>query len=112
MLGAAAPAAACELADGRRIQGAKHSIAYRTLPARIVVGEPFVVEISVCPQGRVLGADAQMPEHRHGMNYRPTVAPLGGGRYRAEGWVFHMRGRWEFVFDVEGERLADSQKIE
>jgi len=51
-----------------------------------------------------------MPEHRHGMNYRPTVATSGEGRYRAEGLLFHMPGRWQLLFDVERggrtERLA------
>jgi cytochrome c peroxidase len=41
-----------------------------------------------------------MPEHRHGMNYAPEVKPLGPGRWRAEGLMFHMPGKWEFVFEV------------
>ena len=51
-----------------------------------------------------------MPEHKHGMNYRPTIVSLGSGRYRVEGMVFHMPGRWELAFDVrageESERLS------
>ena len=31
--------------------------------------------------------DATMPEHKHGMNYAPTIASRGDGRYRAEGMV-------------------------
>ena len=39
------------------------------------------------------------------MNYRPTLAGQGNGRYLAEGLLFHMPGRWELSFDVEaGER--------
>src|SRR5207244_3460995 len=38
---------------------------------------------------------------RHGMNYRPTLAAKGGGRYVAEGLMFHMPGRWELSFDVD-----------
>ena len=45
--------------------------------------------------------DADMPEHRHGMNYRARVQALGGGRYRADGLMFHMPGRWRFVFDLQ-----------
>jgi hypothetical protein len=45
--------------------------------------------------------DAQMPEHRHGMNYRPTVSATGNGRYVAEGLLFHMPSRWQLRFDVE-----------
>ena len=33
------------------------------------------------------------------MNYRPSVTPQGAGRYRAEGLMFHMPGRWELVFE-------------
>jgi hypothetical protein len=35
---------------------------------------------------------------------------LGNGRYRVDGMVFHMPGRWELVIDVrageESERLS------
>ncbi len=82
------------------------------MPARVIVGEPFAVELAVCPPAVGVAANAHMPEHRHGMNYRPTLKPLGGGRYRSEGWLFHMPGRWEFLFDMDGERLADSLRLE
>lgn len=71
-----------------------------------------MLEIAVCPAAAELRANAHMPEHRHGMNYRPTLAPADAGRYRSEGWLFHMPGRWEFVFDVGGERLTDSLRLE
>lgn len=80
------------------------------------MGEHFVLELAVCPkQGKVaerIRLDAHMPEHRHGMNYRPSVKALGEGRYSSEGWLFHMAGRWEFVFEIGGERLADSVRVE
>ncbi len=82
------------------------------MPARISVGEHFALEIAVCPPAPGLQANAHMPEHRHGMNYRPTLTPAGEGRYRSEGWLFHMPGRWEFVFDAGGERLTDSLRLE
>ena len=41
-----------------------------------------------------------MPVHRHGMNYRPTIRLLGGGRYGVDGLMFHMPGRWRFVFEL------------
>jgi hypothetical protein len=53
-----------------------------------------------------------MPEHRHGMNDRPDMRAPGRGRDRSESWLFHMPGRWEFVFDTEGERLhSDGEAI-
>jgi hypothetical protein len=45
--------------------------------------------------------DATMPEHRHGMNYRAGIKSLGEGRWRAEGLLLHMPGRWELRFDVQ-----------
>ena len=45
-----------------------------------------------------LEVDAHMPAHRHGMNYLPSVTTSSAGRHRAEGLMFHMPGRWEFVF--------------
>ena len=117
LLALLAPAAqACELPGGaaQSLKSATATIAYRTAPLR--VGEHFAVEFAVCPAPEAVKLDAWMPEHRHGMNYQPTIAALGGGRYRAEGLMFHMPGRWEFVFEVraggKAERLAQSVRLE
>ncbi len=112
-----AVAHACELPPGARIESERLVLSYRSIPPRIAVGEHFSVEIAACPKrGAALPEqvklDAHMPEHRHGMNYRPEVRPMGDGRYRSEGWLFHMPGRWEFVFEFGGERLTDSVRIE
>jgi hypothetical protein len=112
-----APAAlACELPGGavEKLQSAEHTILYRAEPA-LKVGEHFALEVAVCPPPKDLRVDAWMPEHRHGMNYRPSLRPLGKGRYRAEGLMFHMPGRWEFLFEVRGpdktERFGHSVQI-
>lgn len=114
---AAAPAAiACELPGGaaQTLQSATHTVLYRTAPLRI--GEHFAVDFAVCPAPESVRVDAWMPEHRHGMNYRPTLVAQGGGRYRAEGLMLHMAGRWELVFEVRSagktERLAHSVRLE
>lgn len=112
-----AGAAGCELPPGVRVEADRVSISYRTIPADIEVGKPFVLELAACARkgGAVSGRiklDAHMPEHRHGMNYRVKVMPLADGRYRSEGWLFHMPGRWEFVFDLGVERLTHSIRIE
>ncbi len=69
------------------------------------MGRHFAVEAVVCarPPAAVAAVrvDAQMPEHRHGMNYRPRVSARGNGLYVAEGLLFHMPGRWQLLFDVE-----------
>ena len=93
------------------------SVSYWTIPAKIVVGQPFVLELAACAKGgaNVSGRvklDAHMPEHRHGMNYRTKVDPMGAGRFHSEGWLFHMPGRWEFLFDIGAERLTHSVRVE
>lgn len=114
---AQAGAQACELPGAKRLEAKSLALAYRTVPAQIPVGAHFVLEILACPKAgepmpATVKADASMPEHRHGMNYRPAVAALGGGRFRSEGWLFHMPGRWEFAFEAGGERFSDSVRIE
>ena len=114
---ACAGAAACELPPGTRVESERLALSYRTLPAKIEVGQHFILELAACSkQGKALperiALDAHMPEHRHGMNYRTKVTPRGAGRYSSEGWLFHMPGRWEFVFDLGAERLTHSVRIE
>ncbi|TAN51656.1 MAG: hypothetical protein EPN19_12005 [Betaproteobacteria bacterium] len=110
-------AQACELPAGTRLESAGFVLSYRTLPAAIAPGEHFSLEYALCPKaGAVLPATvkvhAWMPEHRHGMNYKASVAALGGGRFRAQGLLFHMPGRWEIVFEADGERLSHSLRLE
>ena len=42
----------------------------------------------------------------------PSVTATGTQRYRAEGLMFHMPGRWEYIFEVRAagaiERLTTS----
>ena len=92
----------------------QYLMAFRPDPLRIEVGEPFALVVSVCTRrggpAELLAVDANMPEHRHGMNYRATIVAKGDGRFRAEGLLFHMPGRWEITFDVrsgdDSERLT------
>ncbi len=96
---------ACGGPSDRIVEGKSYAIAYRTEPARIAMGEHFAIDLTVCPRDkaplpRSVRVDAGMPEHKHGMNYRPTVKSVGSGRYRAEGMLFHMSGRWEIAFDL------------
>jgi hypothetical protein len=107
-------------AGGERIESKRYVLAYRTEPAKIPVGEHFIIEVVVCPKEGVaapasIRVDASMPDHRHGMNYRPSVTRRGPHQHRAEGLLFHMPGRWEFVFDVQGaeppDRLTHSIRV-
>ena len=106
-LAAAAPALAaaqCE-APGAKVESDRVVVVYRTVPPKIAVGQHFTVEAHVCAKGAgpaptALRVDADMPAHRHGMNYRASVAARGAGLYRAEGLLLHMPGRWRFIFDL------------
>ena len=117
LLALLAPAAqACELPGGaaQSVKSQTYTVLYRTAPLR--VGEHFAVEFAVCPAPESVRVDAWMPDHRHGMNYKPSIVALGAGRYRADGLLFHMGGRWELVFEVrsggKSERLAHSVRLE
>ena len=115
--GATSSIVACELPPGVRVESERVVVSYWTIPAKIAVGQPFVLELAACPKrgaaiSERVNLDAHMPEHRHGMNYRTKVVALGVGRFHSEGWLFHMPGRWEFLFDLGGERLTHSVRIE
>jgi YtkA-like protein len=113
-----APAAACELpgGDAQKIQATRYLVLYRTQPAALKVGRHFALEFAVCPTPQSVRVDAWMPEHRHGMNYRPTVTATGEGRYKAEGLMLHMAGKWELVFELRAkdsvERVAQVIRLE
>ena len=79
----------------------------RFVPDPIPVNALFELEVEIEPlaanHGAALalaGVDASMPTHRHGMTLSPRWAAVGNGRYRVEGMLFHMPGRWEIRFDV------------
>lgn len=112
LLGVVLPAAACPL-PAPTMKAENVQAAWKVEGEPIAVGRLFAIEVQVCPVGAVLTrADASMPEHRHGMNYRPSLKPLGDGRWRVEGLMFHMPGRWELQLDVRtvgrSERVLDT----
>jgi hypothetical protein len=89
----------------RRVVDASYEIVFASTPGSIETGKHFSLEFAVCPRGvanppDAVRVDAVMPEHRHGMNYRPVVVAKGDGIYRADGLMLHMPGRWEIRFDV------------
>ena len=94
-------------------------LAFRPEPLRIEVGEPFSLLFNVCTKNdmpaELVAVDAQMTEGKQGMNYRPTIVSLGEGRYRVDGMVFRMPGRWELSIDVrageESERLSHELEV-
>lgn len=83
-----------------------YNIALHTIPKAIVVGEPFSVSMWICEKtgatyNGTVSANATMPMHKHGMNYEPSIEALGNGSYLLNGFVFHMQGKWQFLFEIE-----------
>lgn len=101
-----------ELAGARKVESDRYVLSYRTLPEQVAVSRHFAIEMAVCPKGgqpapESVRVDGFMPEHNHGMNYRAVVKPAGAGRYDAAGLMFHMPGRWDFIFEVRGGGKTD-----
>jgi hypothetical protein len=85
---------------------------WRAEPAP-AVSRPFKLQLTLCPaRAELRRVDATMPEHRHGMNYRPRLQPAGPGAWTVDGLVWHMPGRWELLFvavlDGREQRLVQS----
>ncbi len=99
------PAVACPLApaDGTPVTGDGVAVAWRVADGQAIeVSRHFALRVRLCPADATLRAvDATMPAHRHGMNYRSTLQPLGDGLWQVEGLLFHMRGAWELTLSVQ-----------
>ena len=113
---AAGQAAACPRPEGwtggASIAGETWTAWWRSEPAPIPVGAHFSIRFHLCgpPVGRVR-VRGWMPDHRHGMNYRPAVT-LDGPSGKAEGLMFHMPGRWQLILDVRGAAGRDKLTAE
>ena len=109
------PAAAqscAEVPGTPKLESDRYVLTYRTKPDKLSVGQHFSMDLAVCPKGgqaapEAVRVDAYMPEHRHGMNYKTTVKSTAAGQYQAEGFMFHMPGRWEFIFEVRSAGKTD-----
>lgn len=113
-------AQACETrlrgAELHRIEGMRYALDWRATPP-IRVGEFFTLEVGLCardgqPRPATLRVNATMPEHKHGMNYRPSVTPKGSERFEATGLMLHMPGRWELTFEVNTGAEAEVLRAE
>ena len=101
--------AACAAKPGAmRAVSAAAVVLFQSRPAPIKVGELFALDLEICVargEARGVAVDATMPLHKHGMNYQPVVKKsagnAAGNTWSATGFMFHMPGRWQFVFDVD-----------
>ena len=93
-------------------------ISFVSRPQPVPVGRHFDIDFVVCGaavrSGAAIAVDADMPAHRHGMNYRTHVEALQTGVYRAQGLMFHMPGTWRVIFDLplECRTLRVTREIE
>ncbi len=81
-------------------------LAFAPRPAPVPLGRHFALDIEVCSAAgatppALRSVDAEMPAHRHGMNYRPSVQALGPGRWQADGLMLHMPGTWRLWFELD-----------
>lgn len=93
------------LPENQRAESSSFIVGYRLEPDRIEVANHFSVLLDVCrkdgaPYAGTPVVDAHMPVHRHGMNYRPKITKLDDGTFRADGFLFHMPGKWQFKIDI------------
>ncbi len=97
LAGAANAACPPEDSDGTVIRKDDLLLAYRPLlkagpgprAKPIPMARHFALEVQLCDKDEISSAqlskaDAGMPAHKHGMNYRPTITPLGKGRFRVQ----------------------------
>lgn len=63
---------------------------------------PFDLIIEFCTQkGELVGVDAMMPAHQHGMNYTPTMTRNSLDLFDISGMVFHMPGMWRVTVSAQ-----------
>lgn len=106
---------ACPLPDGLTMSNGAYTIGAVADPAPIEIGRHFSLTLTLCADtsaapARIVAIDAQMPAHRHGMNYAPRLVDLGDGRMRAEGMMLHMPGRWLIGVDIDA--AGKRQRVE
>ncbi len=100
LCGAQLPSAHRLVAVGQG-DAAGRSVAFVPEPAPLAVSRHFALRGELCGPGRLLRVDADMPAHRHGMNYRPTLSAQPDGSFVAQGLLLHMPGRWRIRFEIE-----------
>lgn len=114
---APAAAQACLLPNGLMMSNGAYTVAAVPDPAPIEIGRHFSLTLTLCADAsavpaRIVAIDAQMPAHRHGMNYAPTLTALDGGRVRADGLLLHMPGLWLIGVDIDAAGKRQRLEVE
>lgn len=75
-------------------------VTYIPEPDPVPFNQHFGLQVVVTtPDGKALNdvemeIEADMPEHKHGMNVKPVITSLGAGHFAIKGMLFHMPGHW------------------
>ncbi len=91
----------------------RFSVAWRSTGMPLARNESRDLDVAVDLDGEpAAGLDVAvrgwMPDHGHGMVRTPPVRDMGAGRYRVEGLLLHMRGRWDLHFDLRAGDVAET----
>lgn len=110
---------ACDIPDGWSVmkgEGAELQIALNVPTKFSKISERFDLEVKLCGEGskdieRIV-VDANMPAHRHGMNYTPVKTMLEAGHYKASGLLFHMPGQWQIIVDTFSASISQRHTLD
>lgn len=75
-------------------------VTYVPQPDPVPLNQHFQLHLTVtAPDDKPLSdvsleMEADMPEHKHGMNVKPEIQALGAGKFIVKGLLFHMPGHW------------------
>jgi hypothetical protein len=99
----------------RQVSQGELRLFWKPRPDPIPLNRAFELDVAWCGAGaELVRVDADMPAHRHGMNYRTTLEAEARQRKRAKGLLFHMAGQWRLIFEVQldGQRLRLTDTIQ
>jgi hypothetical protein len=63
------------------------------------------------PSETLVGFNAVMPDHGHGMFVKPVIKALGSGKYEIQGVKLHMKGSWQIETVWKIDQKSVSNKI-
>jgi YtkA-like len=101
--------------QGRQVvSSGDYSVSFAPSVWPLPVGQFFSIDVAICAASGAgvktdakptnVRVDADMPAHKHGMNYTPVVAESGEGSFTAEGLMFHMPGVWRVTVEFTAQK--------
>ncbi len=79
----------------------------KSQPQQISTSTPFNLIVNICKNNKAyqgeLSFNANMPLHKHGMNYQASTTKLDNGQFLIQGSLLHMPGLWRFSFTLDSQ---------